>query len=54
MLIEHHWGWEIKICSWDLGHVTKMAVMPLYDTKVLKLFISGTERLMTLKLGRQH
>ena len=47
--IEHQWGWEIKVCSWNLGHMTKIAVMSIYSKKILK-FISGTERSMTLKL----
>ena len=51
--MEPPWGWEIKVCSWDLSHMTKMAVMPIYGKKDLK-FISGTERLMTLKLGMQQ
>ena len=34
--------------------MTYMAVMPRYGKKDLKFFISGTERLMTLKLGMQH
>ena len=44
-------GLEIKVCLWDLGHMTKMAVMPIYSKKDLKFFISGIERPMTLKLG---
>ena len=54
LYIESQWGWEIKICSWDLGHMTKIAAMLLYSIKDLEIFISGTERLMTLKLSMQH
>ena len=44
-----------EACSNDPGHMTKMAVMPIYEKKkTLKIFFSGTERLMTLKLGMQH
>ena len=25
LLIEFHWGLEIKVCSWDLVYLTKMA-----------------------------
>ena len=35
--IEHQWGlevWEIKVCSRDLGHMTKMTVMPTYGKKI--------------------
>ena len=35
------------------GHMTKMAVMPIYGKKLKKIF-SGTKRPMTLKLGMQH
>ena len=50
--IEPQWGWEVKVCSCNRGHMTKMAVMPIYGKKGLKFFISGSERPMTLKLGR--
>ena len=35
------------------GHMTKVAAMPMYG-KNLKKSLSGTKRLMTLKLGMQH
>ena len=35
--------------------MTKMATMPIYaKKKTFKIFFSGTERLMNLKLGMQH
>ena len=40
---KHQYGWEVKVQSWDLGHMTKIAVMPVYGKKVFKFFISGTE-----------
>ena len=36
----------MNICSWDLGHMIKMAAIPIYG----KMF-SGTEWLMILKFG---
>ena len=32
-------------------HITKMAAMPIYGKNPLKIFSSGTRRLMTLGLG---
>ena len=52
--IEHQWGWEIKVHSWDLGHMTKVTIMPIYGKKDLKFFFSETESPMILKLGMQH
>ena len=34
--------------------MTRMAAMPLYAKKTFKIFFSGTERQMNLKLGMQH
>ena len=34
--------------------MTKMAAMPIYVKKTFKIFFSGTERQMNLKLGVQH
>ena len=38
--IEPRWGWEIKLRSWDQGHMTKMSTMPICGKKGLKFFIS--------------
>ena len=46
--VEPPWDGWTKACSNGPGHMTKMAVMPI------KNFFSGTERLMTLKLGMRH
>ena len=42
-----------KVFSNGPGHMTKMAAMPIHGKK-LKIFFSGTKRLMALKLGMQH
>ena len=52
--INPQWGWEIKVCSWDLGHMTKMVIMPIYGKKDLKVCIMGSKRLMTSKPSIQH
>ena len=48
------WEGETKICSHGPGHMTKVAAMPIYGKKTLKILFSGTKRPMTLKLGMQH
>ena len=35
----------------ELGHMTKMAAMPIYGKRTLKIFISRTNGLMALKHG---
>ena len=40
-----------KVCSNCPGHMTKMAAMPIYGKKPLKIYFSRTRRLMTLRLG---
>ena len=40
-----------KIYSKHLGHITKMAAMPIYGKNHLKIFFSRTRRPMTLGLG---
>ena len=47
-------GWGNESCSNVPGHMTKMAVMPIYGKNLKKIFYSGTKRPMTLKLGKQH
>ena len=41
----------MKIYMNELGHVTKMAAMPVYEKKTLKIFFSRTNGLMALKHG---
>ena len=40
-----------KNCSNGLGHMTNMAAMPIYGKNLKKIFLSRTNRPMTLKLG---
>ena len=48
------WERGTKVCSNGPGHVTKMAAMPIYVKKTLKIFFSGTKRPMTFKHGMHH
>ena len=41
----------MKIYWHDGGHVTKMAAMPIYGKNPSKIFLSGTGRLISTKLG---
>ena len=41
----------MKINTNELGHMTNMAAMPIYDKNLKKIFFSRTNWLMTLKLG---
>ena len=43
-----------KIFTNCFGHLTKMADIPIYGKKLLKIFFSRTRRLMTLGLGMLH
>ena len=45
---------ETKVYSNGPGHMTKMAAMPIYSKNLKKFFVSGTKKLMTLKLGMQY
>ena len=40
----------MKVCSWGLGQLTKVAAMPIYGKNPSKIF-SKIKRLMTLWLG---
>ena len=51
--VQPPWDGGTKVCSKGVGHMTKMAAMPIYG-KNLRKIISGTKRLMTLKVGMQH
>ena len=46
-------GLGTNVCPNGPCHMTKMANMPIYG-KTLKIFFSGTKRLMTLNLGMHH
>ena len=47
------WAGGTKVCSGGLGHMTKMAAMPIYDKTPIKIFY-GTKEPMILGLGMQH
>ena len=38
----------------NLGHMTKMAAMPIYGKNLSKIFFSETNRLISRKLGVKH
>ena len=48
--VEPPWVGGTKVCSGYLGHMTKMAVTPIYGKKPSNIF-SGTKGPMTLGLG---
>ena len=49
--MESQWDGGTKVYTRGLGHMTKMAAMPIYGKKLSKIFFSRTKRPMTLKLG---
>ena len=49
--MEPPWDGGTKICLNGPGYMTKMAPMPIYGKNLKKIFFSGTQRLITLKLG---
>ena len=49
--MEPQWDGGTKVCSWGLGHMTKMAVTLIYDNDPSKIFLSITKGPMTLWLG---
>ena len=51
--MEPPWDSGMKVYSNGLGHMTKMAAMPIYGQH-LKIFFSGTNRPMTLKVEMLH
>ena len=48
--VEHPWVGGTKVCSRDLGHMTKMAAMPIHS----KIFFSRTGGPVSTKLGMYH
>ena len=44
----------MKIYEYDVGHMTKMAVKPIYGKNPSKIFFSGTGGPISTKLGMQH
>ena len=49
--VEPPWEGGAKVYKNGPGHMTKMAAMPIYGIKSLKIFFSRTRRPMILKLG---
>ena len=49
--VEPPWVGGTKFCSRHLGHMTKMAAMPIYGENPSKIFFSRTGRLIFTKLG---
>ena len=49
--VEPPWEGGTKVYINGLGHMTKMAAMPIYGKKPLKIFFSRTRSPMILKLG---
>ena len=41
----------MKINEHDAGHMTKMAATPIYDKNTSKVFFSGTNGPISMKLG---
>ena len=41
----------MKVYSWDFGHMTKMAAMPIYGKNSSKIFFTRTDRPLSMKLG---
>ena len=48
---EPPWVGGTKFCSWHLGHITEMAATPIYGKNPSKIFFSGTDRPIYMKLG---
>ena len=48
------WKEGTKVYINGPGDMTKMAAMPIYMVKALKIFFSRTQSMMILKLGVQH
>ena len=44
----------MKIFTNELGHMTKIAALPICGKKTLKILFSRTNGLMALNLGLQH
>ena len=49
--VEPPWVGGTKVCSRHLGHMTKMAAMPIYGKNPSKIFFSRTGRPIFTKLG---
>ena len=49
--VEPPWVGGMKDCSQHLGHMTKMAAMPIYGKNPSKILFSGTSGPISMKLG---
>ena len=49
--VEPPWVGGSKVCSRHPGHMTKMAIKPIYGKNPSKIFFSGTGRPISTKLG---
>ena len=49
--VEPPWKGGTKVCSRYLGHMTKMAAMPIYGKNPSKIFFSRTDGPIFTKLG---
>ena len=49
--VEPPWVGGTKVCSQHLGHMTKMAALPIYGKNPSKIFFSRTSRPIFTKLG---
>ena len=52
--VEPPWEGGTKVCINGLGHMTKMAAMPIYGKNLKKIFFSKTGRPISMKLGIYH
>ena len=43
---------EMKINKYEFGHLTNLAVMPVYGKTIYQTFFSGTNEPIVLKLGK--
>ena len=53
-LMEPPWDGGMKVCPNGPDHMTNMATIPIYGKNLKKIFFSGTNQPMTLKIGLQH
>ena len=52
--MESSWIKQTKIYKNDLGHLTKMAAMPIYGKNPSKIFFSGASGSISLNLSVKH
>ena len=45
------YDWLAKAYTNCYGHMTDMAIIPIYDKNCLNLFFSGTKRPLAVELG---